>query len=108
MIIPSDAIIAVEKVRDYLLKPREKKDKSKYLALAGYSRAKYQRLIDDLRDLLPAEAKLQNQTRFGDRFILRCQLRGPNGTILPVCTIWENHNILGWKFITLYPDKEKR
>lgn len=38
MIIPKDAIIPIEKVRDYLLKPLEKGDKSRFLAIAGYSR----------------------------------------------------------------------
>ena len=109
MIIPHDAIIAVEKVRDYLLKPRVKDDKAKYLAQAGYTRAEYSKLANDLRNqLLPGEASLQALTRFGEKYILRGVLKGPNGVKLPVRTIWERHNVMGWKFITLYPDKENR
>ena len=36
MIIPSDAIIADEKITHYLLVPREQDDKSKFLAQAGF------------------------------------------------------------------------
>jgi hypothetical protein len=44
VVIPANAVIAVEKVRDYLLKPHLKDDKAKYLAQAGYTRAEYKRL----------------------------------------------------------------
>jgi hypothetical protein len=109
LIIPQNAIIAVEKIRDYLLKPRVKDDKAKYLAQAGYARTQYSRLANDLRNqLLPGEAMLQTETRFGEKYMLRSVLKGPNGVMLPVRTIWERHNVMGWKFITLYPDKENR
>jgi hypothetical protein len=65
MIIPADAIIAVEKVRDYLLKPLEKDDKSRYLLQAGYSRENYWELLRDIRLLLPAEAVLQERKPYG-------------------------------------------
>jgi hypothetical protein len=109
LIIPQNAIISVEKVRDYLLKPRVKDDKANYLAQAGYSRMDYSRLAYDLRDqLLPGEATLQESTRFGEKYVLLGVLKGPNGVSLPIRTIWERHNVMGWKFITLLPDKENR
>jgi uncharacterized protein DUF6883 len=109
LIIPQNAIIAVEKVRDYLLKQRVKDDKAKYLAQAGYARAEYSRLVHDIRNqLLPGEGILQEPTRFGEKYILHGVLKGPNGIMLPVRTIWERHNVMGWKFITLLPDKENR
>jgi hypothetical protein len=107
LIIPQNAIIAVEKVRDYLLKPRAKDDKAKYLSQAGYERGQYSRLAHDLRNqLLPGEATLQDSNRFGEKYVLYGELKGPNGVTLPVRTIWERHNVIGWKFITLLPDKE--
>src|SRR5207302_9748626 len=108
VIIPENAIIPDEKVRDYLLLSRAKNDKAKYLAQAGYSRAQYQRLAHDLRKLLPADGILQDRTRFGDRYVLFSTLTGPNGISLPIRTVWEDHRVLGWKFITLYPDKGKK
>ena len=57
MIIPKDAIIAEEKIRDYLLTTLDVDDKSSYLALAGYSRDEYWELLRDIREqLLPGEA----------------------------------------------------
>ncbi len=41
MIIPKDAIIADEKIRDYLLKPLEKRDISQFLAIVAYARQEY-------------------------------------------------------------------
>ena len=56
-IIPKDAIIAEERIRDYLLVRQEEDDKSKFLALAGYSREDFWELVRDIREqILPAEA----------------------------------------------------
>jgi hypothetical protein len=35
--LPADVVIAQEKLRHYLLLPREENDKSKFLAMAGYT-----------------------------------------------------------------------
>ena len=108
MIIPKNAIIADEKVRDYLLKPLEEGDKSLFLNGAGYTRAKWWELQRDLRDqILPAEGILQRHTRFGARYVVKSILRGPNGHALPIRTFWENNRIQGWKFITLIPDPSR-
>jgi len=109
MTIPADAIIAVEKVRDYLLKPLDEDDKSGYLLQAGYTRANWPKLMEDMRiQLLPGEGIIQQRTRFGEKCLLRSKLREPNGNVLEIVTIWENNHIEGWKFITLYPAKKKR
>ncbi|HEY3876887.1 MAG TPA: hypothetical protein VGM92_15585 [Candidatus Kapabacteria bacterium] len=108
MIIPKDAIIAEEKVRDYLLKPLEEGDKSLFLNRAGYTREEWWELLRDLREqILPVEGTLQRRTRFGERYEVRAILRGPNGRTLPIRTFWENNRIQGWKFITLIPDKSR-
>ena len=58
MIIPNDAIIAEEKVRDYLLRPLEEGDKSLFLNRAGYTQEEWWELLRDLREqILPAEAR---------------------------------------------------
>ncbi len=108
MIIPKDAIIAEEKIRDYLLKPLEKRDKSQFLALAGYSRQDYWELLRDIREqLLPGNAEFQEHRRFEDFYMLRGVLREPNGVRLAVKTIWVLNLLQEIRFITLTPDKER-
>jgi hypothetical protein len=105
MIIPADAIIAEEKIRDYLLVSHAKNDKSEYLGFAGYRRANYQELIRDLREqLLPGEAIFQRQDRFGEYYAFRGHLRGPNGRRIGVETIWMHEHSGKIRFLTLYPD----
>jgi hypothetical protein len=107
MIIPKDAVIAEEKIRDYLLKPLPIDDKSGYLALAGYTLEDYWELIRDIRDhLLPKEGKFQRDDEFGAYYLVLGTLRGPNNRELGVRTIWQrtNHGVV--RFITLYPDRK--
>jgi hypothetical protein len=108
MIIPENAIIAVEKIRDYLLVSKAKGDKSKYLAIAGYSRSEFWELLRDLRALLPHEATLEGETEFGRKYSFRAMLKGPNGKAIAVRTVWEDNRIDGWKFITLVPEEKER
>ena len=109
MIIPSDATIAVEKVRDYLLIPLKANDKSGYLALAGYRGEDYWELIRDIRlQLLPADATFQYRNKFGDFFMARGVLQGPNGRRLAVRTIWMKDTDEQFRFITLRSDKRDR
>jgi len=108
MIIPKDAEIAIEKVRDYLLVPQRKSDKSKYLSFVGYTRDEFWELMRDLRELLPAEATLQGETEFGRKYSARAILTGPNGKCIAVRTIWEDNRIDGWKIITLIPERRTR
>jgi hypothetical protein len=108
MIIPKDAIIANEKIRDYLLKPLEAGDKSHFLNRAGYTRQEWWELLRDLREqILPAEGVLQRHTRFGERYEVKSILSGPNGKSLRIRTFWEINRIQGWKFITLIPDTSR-
>lgn len=108
MTIPVDAIISEEKVRDYLLVPKTKGDKSKFLAIAGYTRDEYMTLLQDIRALLPADATLEEENEFGRKYSFRAILVGPNNISLPVRTIWENNRLTGWKFITLIPERSIR
>jgi hypothetical protein len=108
MVINKDAVIPIEKVRDYLLKWIEKDDKSGFLIRAGYSRDAYQQLIDDIREqLLPAEAILQERREDGELYRIRGILRGPNGRELRVRTVWIVCEEAKPQFITLVPDKER-
>ncbi|HET6400570.1 MAG TPA: hypothetical protein VFH95_04145 [Candidatus Kapabacteria bacterium] len=107
-IIPKDAIIAEEKVRDYLLVPQRKNDKSKYLSLGGYSRDDFWELIRDIRSLLPGEGNFQERIEQGNLYVLYGAVHGPNGRELSIKTVWIETWKGEWKFVTLHPDKRKK
>ncbi|MBI2876421.1 MAG: hypothetical protein HYY20_06030 [Candidatus Tectomicrobia bacterium] len=110
MKLVADAVIAQEKLRDYLLTPRSIGDKSQFLALAGYNQDNWHRLEQDLRaQVLTCEAQLQESTPYGELYEIRGTLIGPNGTVLWVVTIWMIEHVTGQtKFITLFPDQGLR
>lgn len=107
MKLPSDSLIAREKLSAYLLRPRDDHDKAGFLALAGYSTAAPGRLEADLRmQILPLEASPAGSTVYGDKFVIRGSLRGPNGRTLRILSVWMLEKASGLtKFITLYPDR---
>ena len=110
MKLPPDSVIAEAKVTQYLLVPQARADKSAFLARAGYTAGNAEALIHDLREMLHAhEATPAGTNQFGDYYELRGSLRGPNGTILSVKTIWIREHLSGeCRFITLLPDKRKQ
>lgn len=107
--LPADALIAEEKVRRYLLAHRAKNDKSGFFAGAGYAGNNWRQLADDIREqLLPLEADLSRQTRYGELYAIRGQLRGPNGSILRTLSVWIVDNSGVTRLVTIYPDKEQQ
>jgi len=105
MIIPQNAIIAEEKIRDYLLVEKPKGDKSQYLQLAGYIREDYWELLRDIREqLLPGVGVYQRTDKFGDYYLLNGHLTGPNGKRLGVRTVWLHESNGQIRFATLFPD----
>lgn len=107
MRLPSDSLIAQEKLTEYLLRWRPEDDKSAYLGQAGYTAENAVRLMADIREqLMPLEAELIENTEYGPKFSVAGALTGPNGRALHVVTIWMTENATGQtKFITLYPDR---
>jgi hypothetical protein len=60
-----------------------------FLALAGYDAGSYDRLKADLRSqFLPLEAEPAGQPPYGQKFIIRGDLKGPNGRSLRVLSVW--------------------
>jgi hypothetical protein len=106
MKLPSDTIIAPEKLSHYLLRPRDDHDKSGFLAMGGYGPTEADQLERDLRtQLLPLEAAHAGTTEYGEKLIIRGTLTGPNGRALKVLSVWMLEKPSGLtKFITLYPD----
>ena len=107
MKLDANALIAKEKITDYLLAWRPENDKSQFLALAGYTIVEPDRLMDDIRrQLLPLDAQIEEMTDYGQKYRITGTLIGPNGMTVHVETVWMVESVIGvTKFITLYPAK---
>ena len=108
--LPSDALIATEKLTKYLLVRRPVGDKLKFLRQAGYTLDNWRQLEQDIRQqILSQEVVPIEQTRYGEYFEIRASLRGPNSVTVNVRTVWMKESSSGvTKFITLYPDRGRR
>jgi hypothetical protein len=107
--LSKDALISDEKLTRYLLAPRKRNDKSRWLAQAGYRLEMWSILRQDLiRQILPNDASLVERTSYGEMFEVTGKLKGPNGGTLLVRTMWmvEKATRLT-KFITMYPEKRR-
>lgn len=107
MKLPSDALIAAEKLTKYLLVKRPVGDKSKFLKKAGYTIDNWEQLEQDIRiQILSNEAVPIEENEYGELFEIRASLIGPNGVVLATRSVWMRESRSGIvKFITLYPDK---
>ena len=107
MKLNQNAEISDEKLTKYLLAPKKRNDKSKWLAQAGYVRENWSILKDHLRrQVLSRNARLVEDTTYGRMYEIRANLRGPNDKVLPVCTIWMVDQATDTaRFITMYPDR---
>lgn len=75
MKLPAGAVIAGEKLTEYLLRKLPENDKSGYLALAGYALANSSRLEADIRNLLlTREAEFAQKTEYGDIYRITGEL----------------------------------
>ena len=108
MINLSDVVIPPEKLTRYLLVPRVRNDKSKFLSQAGFTTENPAVLEQAIRDLIARnEAVLERENRYGIFYRVSGELVGPSG-ILSVVTIWIVRAIDGeFRFVTLKPDKDE-
>lgn len=108
MKLPLDSEIREEKLTEYLLKPRERNDKSKFLTKLGYGQTNWQELREDIRtQILPHEAFFAENTDYGDIYEIKATLTGPSGESVKVLTIWMQNPInKRTHLVTLYPAKE--
>lgn len=104
MKIPSDALIAPQKLTRYLLAPRPKNDKSRFLARAGFTLANPHALEAAIRQIISDnEAIFERENEYGAFYQVRGELQGPGG-ILTVVTIWLLQDVNGeFRFVTLKP-----
>lgn len=107
MKLPGDILIEREKLTQYLLVPRKRNDKSKWLAQGGYTLDNWQVLETDLRNLmLSTDAILVEETVYGKMYEIVGKITGPTRKVLSIRTIWMIESATRKaKFITMYPDK---
>lgn len=88
--------------------PRIEDDKSGFLALAGYSLTSWRLLERELRrQVEEGDALLIRTTQYGEMYHIKGHLRGPNGRLLNVITVWVLLQATGeTRFVTLVPNKE--
>ncbi len=109
MRLPENTLIAPEKLCNYLLLFKKRNDKSRWLAKAGYTLENWQDLKEGLRkQILSIDAVFIEKTGYGQMYEIKGKLTGPNGSSIPVCTIWMIEAETGIsKFITMYPDRKE-
>jgi hypothetical protein len=106
-----NAIIADSKVRDYLLSFEHPVGRSKatFFASLGFVRDQWELLRDQLLALSRAsEAKLGENIGFGQKYVLRGMIQGPNGRTASVKTVWIVKVDGGApEFVTAFPGDRK-
>ena len=101
------AIIAQEKLTQYLLNTRHKRGgtKAQLLAQFGYAVQNWRQLEADIRSGLDTEVDLVRPTEYGMRYEIHMTLQTPLGVPLTVRTIWQiDDGREVPRLITLYPD----
>lgn len=108
MKLPEDVVVPDDKLRRYLLLPREENDKSEFLAIAGYTLANWEVLRHDLQELARFHEVTDTLTSlYGMKQEIRGALTGPNGQTLRIVTVWITLEATGeTRFVTLFPDRE--
>jgi hypothetical protein len=102
------AVIASEKLVDYLLNTEHKRGgaKARLLTQFGYRAENWQQLEADIRLYhCNAEVDVERQTMYGIRYEIRASLQIPSGRALIVRTIWQIDEGTDFpRLITLVPD----
>ncbi|MDH3602785.1 MAG: hypothetical protein OEU26_24505 [Candidatus Tectomicrobia bacterium] len=101
------AVIAQDKLTDYLLNLRHKRggSKARLLAQYGYTVQNWERLEADIRRGLEAEVTQVRTTDYGRRYAILMTLQTPSGEPLTIRTIWPiDIGTVFPRLITLYPD----
>lgn len=103
-----NAIIAADKLREYLLnfQHRRGSNKARVLTAMGYDQNNWSKLEADVRrDLLPQDVREEVNSDYGQRYEIVAPLTGPNGRIVVFRSIWQID--IGTdrpRLITMYPE----
>lgn len=102
MRIPNDAIILESKFTKYLLVFKPRNDKSQFLAQAGYTLENWQALKTAIQQLNRSADAIEDRNNEYGTFYNVYGLKGVNGIILSVVTIWlKRKSDNKFQFITL-------
>ena len=82
----SKAVIAPEKLRDYLLSPGWYK--ALFFRTLGYDQTSWQQLETDLRSLASLPAEPLESTEYGTKYAIIGPLAGLNGRVAEIVTVW--------------------
>lgn len=102
------AVIAAEKLRDYLLNVAHRRggSKARLLISLGYHPRRWQRLKADLRvQHLTAEVSEVVTAAYGTQYVIVAPLAGPSGRPVTFRSVWQID--MGTdipRFITMYPE----
>jgi hypothetical protein len=109
MRLPGNVVIPEPKLTRYLLIPRPKGDKSRFLARAGFTLDNSSELDLALRRLVrDGDVQFDRVDEYGTYYRVVGGLEGCNGISLAVVTIWmERSSDSAIQFVTLFPFKEK-
>ncbi|MFN8449516.1 MAG: hypothetical protein U0521_13275 [Anaerolineae bacterium] len=107
MKIPPTAVIAAEKLTEYLLVPKSRNDKSKFLARAGFTQDNPDKLKSAIRILSDEVEAIQDKmTEYGTSYRVEGDLVGEDGGKLAVVLVWFQCASDGrFYFVTLRPSK---
>jgi hypothetical protein len=104
---PHNAVIDDAKLRDYLVSRTHPvgRFKAAFFGVLGYTQENWQQLAEDLRrQHLPHDAELGERVRYGQKYRILAEMRGPSGRTANVESIWivlENEAFP--RFVTAYP-----
>ncbi len=101
------AEIPIEKVRDYLLSMTHLvgRYKAVYFASIGFDSDSPELLETAIRELIESEPAVSvDKTEYGQKYLVRGFIKGPNGRTSMLETVWIVLNsAMHPKFITAYP-----
>ena len=102
------AVIAPEKLRDYLLNTAHRKGgtKARLLLALGYSADDWMRLELDLREQhLSAEVGGESTNDYGQCYEIVAPLVSPSGKAIPFRSVWQIDTGMDFpRLITMYPE----
>jgi hypothetical protein len=104
--IPQDLIVPDAKITQYLLVPKARNDKSRFLAQAGFTQENPEALKLAIQSqAMDKEAIEEKSNEYGTFYQVAGELIGVNGLTLSVITVWLQRQIDGkFQFVTLKPN----
>jgi hypothetical protein len=106
MRMPEDLIVPDAKIAQYLLVPKARNDKSRFLTQAGFTPENPESLKLAIQNqAIDKEAIEEKSNEYGTFYQVAGELIGVNGVSLSVVTVWLQRQIDGkFQFVTLKPN----